>query len=88
MFNPSDGHIAPPCFEYEVITHPFPKPFIVHGVDKYFSNSKLDQCVSDYPMVVHMAKVDIDNALRYMPLCLTRSTRTWLNGLPPYCIHT
>lgn len=27
------------------------------------------------------------NALRYAPLCLTGSVRTWLNGLFPNTIH-
>lgn len=35
-----------------------------------------------------MAWGNISNALRYVPLCLTGSTRTWLNGLPPSFIHS
>ena len=35
-----------------------------------------------------MANGDIDNALPHIPLCLTGSPRSWLNGLPPNSIHT
>jgi hypothetical protein len=31
---PLTASIVPPYFAYEVITHPFPKPFIVHDMDK------------------------------------------------------
>lgn len=73
--------IAPPCFGYMVITHPFPTPFIVRGVEKYSGDSKPDHWLNDYLMAVEMVNGDIGNALHYVPLCLTGSARSWLNGL-------
>lgn len=40
--------IAPPCFAHEVISHPFPRPFIVRNVDKYSSDSKSNHWITDY----------------------------------------
>lgn len=34
-----------------------------------------------------MTNSGIGNALRFVPLCLTGSVRTWLNGLQPNSIH-
>lgn len=75
--------IAPSCFAYEVIPCPFLKPFIACGVDKYSGDLKPDHCLSDYLTVVDMAGGDMGNVIRYVPLCLTESTRRWLNGLLP-----
>lgn len=80
--------IAPPCSGYEVIMHPFPQPFIVWGVKKYSSDTKPDHWLNDYLTAIEMANGDIGNALRHVPLCLTGSTHSWLNGLPPNSIHT
>lgn len=84
---PLTASIALPCFAYEVITHPFPKPFIVCSMDKYSGDAKLDHWLSDYLTAIDMAGGDMGNALRYLPLRLTGSARTWLNGLPPSTIH-
>lgn len=35
--------IAPPYFIYEMIMHPFPKPFIMRSMDKYSRDAKLDR---------------------------------------------
>lgn len=35
-----------------------------------------------------MENYALGNTLRYAPLCLMGSTRTWLNGLPPSSIRT
>lgn len=82
------ANIAPPCFAYEVIRHPFPNPFIVRGLDKYSGDLKLDHWLNDYLTAVDMAGGNIGNAIRYVPLCLTELAHTWLNGLPPGSIHT
>lgn len=86
--SPLTAGMAPKSFAYEVITHPFPKPFIIRGIQKYFDDSKPDHWLSDYLMEVDKANGNIGNALRYVPLCLTCSARTWLNGLPLNSIHT
>lgn len=84
---PLTTSIASPCFGYEVITHPFPRPFIMHSMDKYSGDAKPDHWLSDYLTDVDMAEGGMGNALWYVPLCLTESARTWLNGLPPHTIY-
>lgn len=79
---------CPPCFGYEVITHPFPQSFIVRDVEKYSGDAKANQWLNDYLTLIEMANGDIGNALRHIPLCLTGSVRSWLSGLPPNSIHT
>lgn len=59
----------------------------MRGVDKYSGDSKPDHWLNDYLTAVDMAGGDIGNALRYVPLCLTWSARTLLNGIPPSTIR-
>lgn len=80
--------IAPPCFGYIVITHHFPQPLIVRGIEKYSSDTKPDHWLRDYLTAIEMTHDNISNVVRHMPLCLTGSACSWFNGLPPNSIHT
>ena len=81
-FNSLTSSLTPPCFGHAVITHPFPQPFIMRGVEKYSGNTKPDHWLNDYLTAIEMANGDISNALRQIPLCLPGHARSWLSGLP------
>ena len=66
-FNSLTSSIAPACFGHAVITHPFPQPFVIRGVEKYSGDTKPDHWLNDYLTAVEMANGDIGNARRHIP---------------------
>lgn len=79
--------IAPAYFGYEVVTHKFPQPFIVRGVEKYSGDMKPNLWLNDYLTFVELAQGDQGNTLCHVTSCLSGLTRSWLDGIPPNSIH-
>lgn len=61
--------------------------FIMRGVEKYSSKAKSDHWPSDYLTRVDIAGRHMGNTLPFVPLYLTGSVRTWLNGISHNTMH-
>ncbi|KAI5015220.1 hypothetical protein ZWY2020_056610 [Hordeum vulgare] len=78
-----EGPIGPACFGPRIQGDPFPKGFTLpRDTPKYNGTAKPDDWLIDYTTAVGIAQGNKSVAVRYMPLMLAGSTRTWLNSLP------
>ena len=74
------GH---PCFGPRIATEVFPKGFTLpRDTPKYDGTSKPEDWLSDFGTAVSIAGGNKRVAVRYAPLMLRDSARTWLNSLP------
>ena len=68
---------------------PFPKGFTLpKDTPKYTCSVKPEDWLVDYSTVVNIAKGNKHVAVKYVPLMLQGTVRTWLNSLKPYSVNS
>ena len=78
-----EGAAGPACFGYRIRTKRFPKGFTLpRDTPKYNGSAKPEDWLTDYMTAVGIAGGSWHVAVRYAPLMLQGSARTWLNSLP------
>src|SRR3954468_10424706 len=78
-----EGEAGPSCFGHRIRTEKFPKGFTLpRDTPKYNGSVKPEDWLSDYLIAVPIAGGSRRVAVRYAPLMLHGSARTWLNSLP------
>jgi len=78
-----EGEAGPPCFGHRIRTEKFPKGFTLpRDTPKYNGAVKPEDWLSDYLTAVRIAGGNRRVAVRYAPLMLQGTARTWLNSLP------
>src|ERR1041385_1742520 len=78
-----EGEAGPSCFGHRIRTEKFPKGFTLpRDMPKYNGSMKPEDWLSDYLTAVRIAGGSRRVAIRYAPLMLQGSARTWLNSLP------
>ena len=83
-----EGAAGPACFGYRIRTKRFPKGFTLpRDTPKYNDSVKLEDWLTDYMTAVGIAGGSRHVAVRYAPLMLQGSARTWLNSLPSNSIN-
>jgi hypothetical protein len=74
---------GPVYFGPRIRSEPFPAKFALPcDMPKYTGAVKPEDWLSDYGTAVDIAGGNKRTAVRYAPLMLTGSARTWLNSLP------
>jgi hypothetical protein len=80
--NEEESSAAPVCFGPHIRNEPFlPKFALPRDMPKYTGAVKPEDWLSDYGTAVDIAGGNKRVAVRYAPLMLTGSARTWLNSL-------
>ena len=75
--------VSPPRIRDE----PFPKGFsLPRDTPKYNGSVKPEDWLIDYSMAVSIANDNRRAAVKYVPLMLQGTARTWLNSLKPHSI--
>jgi hypothetical protein len=88
-FDEEESSAGPVCFRPRIRNEAFPAKFAVpHDMPKYTGAVKPEDWLSDYVTAVDIAGGNKRTAVRYAPLMLTGSTRTWLNSLPALQINS
>src|SRR4051812_13733666 len=83
-----EGAAGPACFGHRIRTEKFPKSFkLPRDTPKYNGSVKPEDWLSDYLTAVRIAGGSRRVAVRYAPLRLQGSARTWLNSLPKDSIN-
>src|SRR4051812_36998885 len=78
-----EGAAGPACFGHRIRTEQFPKGFqLPRDTPKYNGSVKPEDWLNDYMTGVRIAGGSRRLAVRYVPLMLQGSARTWLNSLP------
>jgi hypothetical protein len=78
-----ESSTGPICFGPRIHNEPFPPKFALPCyMPKYTRAVKLEDWLSDYGIAIDIVGGNKRVAVRYTPLMLTRSARTWLNSLP------
>src|SRR3954469_17090493 len=78
-----EGEASLSCFGYRIRTEKFPKGFTLsRDTPKYNDAVKPEDWLSDYLTAVRIAGGNRRVAVRYTPLMLQGTARTWLNSLP------
>ena len=81
--------LGPPCFGPRIRDEPFPKGFTLpRDTPKYTGTVKPEDWLIDYSTAVNIANGNKRVAVRYVPLMLQGSARTWLNSLKPRSINS
>jgi hypothetical protein len=84
-----EASTRPICFGPHIRGEPFPAKFVLpRDMPKYTGAVKLEDWLADYDMAVNIARGNKRIAVRYAPLMLTGSARTWLNSLPALQINS
>ena len=79
---------GPICFGPRIRLEPFPEKFTLpRDTPKYSGDTKPEDWLVDYTTAVNIAGGNKQVAVRYVPLMLTGSARTWLNCLPAHSIN-
>jgi hypothetical protein len=87
--NEEESSAGPVCFGPRICSEPFPAKFMLpHDMPKYTGAVKPEDWFSDYGTAVDIAGGNKRTAVRYAPLMLTGSARTWLNSLPALQINS
>ena len=82
------GVAEPSCFGPRIQNKPFPYNFsLPRDTPKYSGTTKPDDWLADYSTAVNIAGGNKRVAVRYVPLMLQGSARTWLNSLPANSIN-
>ena len=77
-----------PCFSPHICDESFPKRFsLPRDTPKYNGSVKPKDWLIDYSTAVRIANDNRRVAVKYVPLMLQGTTRTWLNSLKPYSIN-
>src|SRR4051812_39128624 len=75
--------LGPACFGHHIRTEQFPKGFTLpRDTPKYNCSVKPEDLLTDYMTTVRIAGGSRRLAVRYAPMMLQGSSRTWLNSLP------
>ena len=83
------GAIGPACFGPRTREEPFPKGFMLpRDTPKYNGTVKPEDSLTDYTTAIGITGANHRLAVRYAPLMLQGSARTWLNSLPMGSINT
>ena len=83
------GAIGPACFGPRIREEPFPKGFMLpRDTPKYNGTVKPEDWLTDYTTAIGITSANRRLAVRYAPLMLQGSARTWLNSLPMGSINT
>ncbi|KAI5021702.1 hypothetical protein ZWY2020_058432 [Hordeum vulgare] len=78
-----DGPISPTCFGPRNRGEPFPRGFTLpRDTLEYNGTAKTEDWLINYTTAVGIARGNKSVAVRYVPLMLAGSARTWLNNLP------
>src|SRR3954471_6795244 len=78
-----EGAAGLACFGHRVRTEQFPKGFTLpRDTPKYNGSVKTEDWLTDYMTAVRIAGGSRRLAVRYAPLMLQGSARTWWNNLP------
>ncbi|KAI5008825.1 hypothetical protein ZWY2020_009873 [Hordeum vulgare] len=84
-----DGPVGPACFGPRIRGEPFPRGFTLpRDTPKYNGTAKPEDWLIDYTTAVGIARGNKRVAVRYVPLMLTGSARTWLNSLPAGSVNS
>jgi hypothetical protein len=84
-----ESSVGPVCFGPRIRSEPFPAKFaLLRDMPKYIGAVKPEDWLSDYGTSVDIAGGNKRTAVRYAPLMLTGSARTWLNSLPALQINS
>jgi hypothetical protein len=82
-FDEEESLAGPVCFGPRIRNEPFPAKFALpRDMPKYTGVVKPEDWLSDYVTAVDIAGGNKRTAVRYAPLMLTGSARTWLSSLP------
>jgi hypothetical protein len=88
-FDEEESSAGPVYFGPRIRNEPFPAKFALpRDMPKYTGEVKPEDWLSDYVMAVDIAGGNKRTAVRYAPLMLTGSARTWLNSLPALQINS
>jgi hypothetical protein len=88
-FDEEESSARPVCFGPRIRNEPFPAKFALpRDMPKYTGAMKPEDWLSDYVIAVDIAGGNKRTAVRYAPLMLTGSARTWLNSLPALQINS
>ena len=83
-----EGSCGPTCFGPRIRQEPFPKSFTLpRDTPKYNGTTKPEDWLVDYSTAIGIADGNKRIAVRYAPLMLQGSARTWLNSLRPNSIN-
>ncbi|KAI5000295.1 hypothetical protein ZWY2020_004884 [Hordeum vulgare] len=84
-----DGPIGPTCFGPRIRGEPFPRGFTLpRDTPKYNGTANPEDWLIDYTTAVGIARGNKRVAVRFVPLMLTGSARTWLNNLPAGSVNS
>ncbi|KAK1670608.1 hypothetical protein QYE76_058767 [Lolium multiflorum] len=82
-----EGPAGPKCFGPRIINEPMVDGFQLPRDTPYDGTAKPEDWLQDYSTAVGIAKGNKRWAVRYSPLMLLGSARTWLNNLPAGSIN-
>ena len=84
-----EDELGPPCFGPRIRDEPFPKGFTLpRDTPKYTGSVKPENWLIDYSTAVSIANGNKRVAVKYVPLMLQGTARTWLNSLKPRSINS
>ncbi|KAI5015614.1 hypothetical protein ZWY2020_057004 [Hordeum vulgare] len=84
-----DGPVGPACFGPRIRGEPFPRGFTLpRDTPKYNGTAKREDWLIDYTTAVGIARGNKSVVVRYVPLMLAGSARTWLNSLPDGSVNS
>ncbi|KAK1699191.1 hypothetical protein QYE76_015888 [Lolium multiflorum] len=84
-----EGPAGPNCFGPRILSEPVIDGFqLPRDTPKYDGTAKPEDWLLDYSTVVGIARGNKRWAMRYSPLMLVGSARTWLNNLPAGSINS
>jgi hypothetical protein len=87
--NEEESSVGPVCFGPRIRSEPFPPKFALpRDMPKYTGAVKSEDWLSDYGIAVDIAGGNKRVAVRYAPLMLAGSARTWLNSLSALQINS
>ena len=77
------------CFGPRIRSERFPKGFTLpRDTPKYNGSAKPEDWLADYVTAINIAGGNKRVAVRYVPLMLQGSARTWLNSLPKESVNS
>ena len=83
-----EGPAGPGCFGHRIRAEQFPKGFTLpRDTPKYNGTVKPEDWLTDYMTAVGIAGGSRRVAVRYAPLMLQGSARSWVNSLPKNSIN-
>jgi hypothetical protein len=88
-FDEEESSAGPVCFSPRIRNEPFPAKFALpRDMPKYSGTVKPEDWLSDYVTAVDIAGGNKRIAVRYAPLMVIGSARTWLSSLPTLQINS